>query len=55
MQLEQRNDMLAIEVVISDTTSEHRIWTPREVVEDLRERLGEPFNNFIKEFGLNLA
>ena len=50
-----RNDMLAIEVVISDTTSEHRIWTPREVVEDLRERLGEPFNNFIKEFGLNLA
>ncbi len=50
-----RNDMLAIEVAISDTTSEHRIWTPREVVEDLRERLGEPFNNFIKEFGLNLA
>ena len=50
-----RNDMLAIEVTVSATTGEHRIWTPREIVEDMRKRLGDKMDNFIKEFNLTLA
>ena len=49
-----KNDMLALELKVRPSTVEHRILTPREVVEDIKQRRPD-FIPFIKEFQLGLA
>ena len=49
-----KNDMLALELKVHPSTVEHRILTPREVVEDIKQRRPD-FIPFIKEFQLGLA
>ena len=48
------NDMLALELKIQTTGEDHRILTPREVVEDIKSRHPD-FVPFIKQFQLSLA
>jgi hypothetical protein len=48
------NDMLAIDVKIGKKMSDHRILTPREVVNNIREH-NPNFNKFIQDFQLSLA
>ena len=48
------NDMLAIDVKIGEKMSGHRILTPREVVNNIREH-NPNFNKFIQDFQLSLA
>ncbi|MBR1551106.1 MAG: DNA polymerase III subunit gamma/tau [Muribaculaceae bacterium] len=48
------NDMLAIDVKIGEKMSDHRILTPREVVNNIREH-NPNFNKFIQDFQLSLA
>ena len=48
------NDMLAIDVKLTEDNGEHRIWTPREVVENLKQHNTE-FVKFLKDFQLGLA
>lgn len=51
---EMNNDMLTITVKESPVASERKIWTPREVVNNIRER-NPKFTQFIKDFELGLA
>ena len=51
---EVKNDMLAIDVKISEKKSERRIWTPREVVDGIRKN-NPKFDQFINDFQLGLA
>ncbi|MBR6282690.1 MAG: DNA polymerase III subunit gamma/tau [Muribaculaceae bacterium] len=51
---EVKNDMLDIQVKQMADLGEHRIWTPREVVEDIK-RHNEHFNDFLTDFDLGLA
>ena len=48
------NDMLALELKVRPTTEDHRILTPREVVEDIKQRRPD-FVPFIENFQLGLA
>ena len=48
------NDMLAINVKISEEISERRIFTPREVVEEIK-RHNPQFEQFLNDFQLGLA
>lgn len=48
------NDMLALELKVRPTSDDHRILTPREVVEDIKQRRPD-FVPFIKDFELGLA
>ena len=48
------NDMLALNLMVRPTTDDHRILTPREVVEDIKQRRPD-FVPFIKDFQLGLA
>ena len=48
------NDMLALELKVRPTSDDHRILTPREVVEDIKQRRPD-FVPFIKQFQLGLA
>ncbi|MBO4870762.1 MAG: DNA polymerase III subunit gamma/tau [Muribaculaceae bacterium] len=49
-----KNDMLAIDIKVNEGVSEKRIWTPREVVEGLKQN-NPKFTTFLKDFGLGLA
>ena len=48
------NDMLAIDIKVSQSKEDHRILTPREVVEDIKQRRPD-FVPFIESFQLGLA
>ena len=48
------NDMLAIDVKLAEDNGEHRIWTPREVVEGLKQH-NAGFVKFLKDYQLGLA
>ncbi|MBR6247943.1 MAG: DNA polymerase III subunit gamma/tau [Muribaculaceae bacterium] len=48
------NDNLMLDVKIAEHTSERRIWTPREVADDMAQRYPK-FKEFVKEFNLSLA
>ena len=48
------NDMLALEVRVSKDMSDHRIWSPREVANDMMSR-NPHFEKFLKDFDLSLA
>ena len=49
-----KNDVLAIDIKVNEGVSEKRIWTPREVVEGLKQN-NPKFTTFLKDFGLGLA
>ena len=49
-----KNDMLAIDIKVNEGISEKRIWTPREVVDGLKQN-NPKFTTFLKDFGLGLA
>lgn len=48
------NDMLALDIKVSLSKEDHRIYTPREVVEDIKKRRAD-FVPFIEAFQLGLA
>ena len=48
------NDMLALDIKVSESQEDHRIFTPREVVEDIKQRRPD-FVPFIESFQLGLA
>ena len=48
------NDMIALDIKVSDSLEDHRIFTPREVVEDMKQRRPD-FVPFIESFQLGLA
>ena len=51
---ELNNDLLVIDVKLSPDSVEHKIWTPREVVEGLKQH-NPGFNTFLADFQLGLA
>ena len=48
------NDMLALDIKLTEDISEHRIWTPREIVEGIKQH-NSHFVPFIESFQLGLA
>ena len=48
------NDMIALDIKVSESQEDHRIFTPREVVEDIKQRRPD-FVPFIESFQLGLA
>ena len=51
---EVKNDMLALDIRLDETKPEKKIYTPREVVDEIKEH-NPKFNSFIKDFNLGLA
>ncbi len=49
-----QNDALTIEVSVSENLTTHRIMTPREVVEEIKQHNAR-FTEFLKTFQLGLA
>ena len=46
--------MLVLNVKLNEGVTEKRIWTPREVVEDIKQH-NPQFVGFLKDFQLGLA
>ncbi|MBP3738514.1 MAG: DNA polymerase III subunit gamma/tau [Muribaculaceae bacterium] len=51
---ELNNDMLALNVKLNENVTEKRIWTPREIVENIKQH-NPKFNKFLIDFQLGLA
>ena len=51
---EVKNDMLALDIRLDETKPEKKIYTPREVVDEIKQH-NPKFNSFIKDFNLGLA
>ena len=51
---EVKNDMLALDIRLDETRQDKRIYTPREIVNEIKEH-NPKFNSFIKDFNLGLA
>ncbi|MBO7609471.1 MAG: DNA polymerase III subunit gamma/tau [Muribaculaceae bacterium] len=49
-----KNDMLALEIRLNESKPEKKIYTPREIVEEIKQH-NPQFKSFIKDFQLGLA
>lgn len=49
-----KNDMLALDIRLDESKPEKKIFTPREIVDEIKQH-NPKFNSFIKDFNLGLA